>query len=483
MALVVAVISLIGAVVGYVGAQKAKKAAKAAMDRARGVLVQGKDSIAPRRIIYGTKRIGGLEAYFTTSGDKNQYLYYVLIWSEGPNDAVEALYLDEDEVTFSGQEAVGKYNGWLWMESHMGDESARLSLAAEIPGWAATDRLWKISHSIIKLKYSEDTFPNGVPNLSGRIRGRNDVKDPRITGYPSGYSTNPALCLAHYFSLPKKLGPGLDWELNNDLDQLALAADACDAPVNLLGGGTEPTYTFNGIVDLDLSGEDIVSAFRQAMAGVTVWTGKKWRIYPGRYVTPTFELQAKHLVGPVQLKTRASKRDRFNTVRGVFAPASGKYQPTGFPPVVSADALAADGEELAEDLELTNTESASMCRRISKIVLLHSRFSRTVQVACNVEAFRAQPGLPIFFHFPELKFNHTPMDVVSWELAVEDGAIIINMQLRETDPSIFDWDPSEETALVITDPSPSVRPDPGEGASVTDIYGNVTYGQLEAPGS
>lgn len=453
-------------------AQKAKRDAKRAMARASGMVVQGRGSVENRRIIYGKKRVGALECYFATSGDKNQHLWYIMIWGEGPVEGVD-IYFDDTNMGAATADCPAKFAGVAEYGTELGapDQVASNWATTWIPGWTSTDRLLGIAYSVIHLSYNEDKYPQGVPNISGVVTGRNDIYDPRTS--TSGWTDNVALCLNHFLKL-QKTGPGMTDERINQ-DQLITAANVCDQSVPLLGGGYEKRYTFNGVVVLGDSTEDIISDFRTAMAGLTLYTGRQWFFFPGVYVEPTFEIDEQNLVAPPRMSTRESKRQRLNTVRGTFCPSSTGYQPTSFPPVQSGVAVLADQEELSEEVELLHTDSPSMCQRIAKITLMKTRFSRQLNVTCSIEALRAQPGYPVSVHLPHLGFYHTPMDVNSFELAIADGAIQCRLSLRETNPAVFAWSVAEEKGLLIGTTAPVNPPDPGTGNSQSAVYGNLLF--------
>jgi len=215
-----------------------------------------------------------------------------------------------------------------------------------------------------------------------------------------------------------------------------------DVPIST--GGTEKRYTFDGIIQLDEEVESIIESFRTAMAGIAVYIGGRWKIFAGAYITPTFELTEDMIIGSVNYKTKASKADRFNTTKGVYSAELFKWQPTDFVAYVDDAAKVIDKEELVNDIELTNTNSGTRCRRIAKIDTKRSRLARTFSGDFNVEALRVQPGLPVLLTFPRYGFNQTPMDILEYGLSIMENQIKIRLTLRETGPEVFEWDPETE---------------------------------------
>lgn len=495
----------------YAGMRQAQKAAKRAsqfntQNRQRGALYQVRGGAIPRRLIYGRQRVGGIEAYVAVGGTENEYLHYILIWGEGPCEEVERLLFEgngismrnitmpgisddpetpEDE-SVPGEEVPGilvptddsPYAGHVRLESELGDQFPPSPHGQDIiPGWGPKDLLVGICYSWVELKYDENIFPTGVPNIGAIIKGRKDIWDPRESVVK--FTNNPALCLAHYMCLPK-LGPGLDYETELGEDELIAAANICEEILAVPGphassgivlpsvvpsvpatDGTidlEFRYTFDGLVELNNNTEDIIEDFRMAMAGITTYIGGKFRIYAGAYIVPTFTIDKTMLVGPVARRTKASRRDRLTGIRGVYAGEFTRWVPTDFPALIPAEYVEADGgEELVDDIELLNSKSPHLARRVASIFLKRSRYSREVSIQCNILAWQAQAGLTVFFDFPEIGFDNVPMDVSQMAMKINKGEVIIEISLRETSPLIY-LEPEYTGGLAI--PSDKVLPRP-----------------------
>lgn len=477
--LVLGAIFLGAAAVAYDGYQKAKRAARDAAERNKGLLFQTRATALPRRICFGTARLGGIDAYVVTTGDDNEYLHYFLVWCEGPCEEFVSLLFDGVEVEDQGNPTTGKYAGLVMQEFHNGSlpQSASSQAALEIPDWGATDQLHGICYSWIRLKYDQVAFENGVPNMSAVIKGTNDIIDPR-TG-ARVHTSNPVLCCAHYMSLFQK-GPGVLYWRENNIPSLIAAANACDELVTLAAGGTEKRYEFNGAITLDSTAEDNIVAFRTAMAGSIVHAGGKWYYEAGVYTEPTFEITESMLRGPLTQRTRQTKRDRINTVRGVFASPGNFYFASDFKAYQVASLVEQDGEELVQDLELMNTHSPSCCRRIGKINIYRSQYSRQVTLIMDVEGLRIRPGLAVWLTYSRLGYDKTPMEVLGWEFVMDDLTIKVKVDLRETNAAIFAWDPSEDDSL---DPGPITggdinAPAAGVGGDPGAVIGGLTYGEI-----
>ncbi len=130
------------------------------------------------------------------------------------------------------------------------------------------------------------------------------------------------------------------------------------------------------------------------------------------------------------------------------------WQPTDFPAVFQQAYIDDDGRELTADINLADTDTSVMARRLASIELERARLTRQISIECNIEALRAQAGLPVLFHFPELGYNHQPMDVLEWGLSIEGRDVRLPVTLRETSAAVY----NEPEEVVVTPWTPPVVP-------------------------
>ena len=461
--------------VAYDAQQKAKKAMREAADRARGMLYQVRGSNLSRRAPYGRTRLGGLEAQVNVTGVDNEFIHFILIWGEGPIDAIESVYFDSELVSFTGTSATGKWADLVDMHHALGGQTTAIASAAtNMPGWSANDKLLGIAHSYVRIKYDQDVFGSGLPSISTVLRGRANVADPRDDS--TAYTRNAALLLLHYLR-DDPLGPQAA-AAEFDLPNWIAAANICDEAVPLKAGGTQPRYTFDGTIDYSDSAEAIIEQFRMCMGGaVVVYTGGQWRCYPGVYRVPTFRLTESMFAGPVRIQNHTGKRQLTNQVKGNFQPESALWHPTTYPTVSNAAYLTADGEPLVSEQDLIYVSTAAACQRLAKIILERGRRPRRIRVACNIEALQAQGGLPLLFNYARLGFVDHPCEVIGHDLELVDGALRIMLELRDTAPAIFAWDGAAEEIIPPVEalPEPLPRRPSGPSGSLENPEG-VTVG-------
>lgn len=423
-------------------------------------------STVARRIGVGRSRVGGIWFYVETTGNSNQFLHLVLGLCEGPIEEIESIWLNDHQVDLitTGTDSDGidikeaavgdPFEGKFRVKCHLGGQSqiADETLVSESTNWTSDHKLNGIAYLYCRLEYDKNVFNGRVPEISAIIKGTNTIKDPRLAD-ASAYTTNPALCLAHYLTTAVK-GPNADYDDEIDKIALSAAANVCDESVSLKIGGTENRYTLNGIINLDDDPESIINKIKDAFAGTMIYTGGKFVIDSGAYEAPTFTITEDMIVGSVTLKNKQPKRERVNIVKGTFIDETNGWQLMDLPSTRNPAYETEDGEELQLDSEYSLTKSAATGQRLNKIKLEKSRLDTTLQLKCNLKAFRAQAGKTIRVDIARYSYSGEIFKVLETSFgASPDGQITIDLTLRRTESSVYDWDHLADEELINTPPS------------------------------
>jgi hypothetical protein len=427
-----------------------------------------RNAIAPRRLIYGRARVGGVVVFLDSTPStnavlgvpRNTFLTVVVALAGHKISQVEQVWLDDEPLTLDGNgeaTAPARYvrsgTRLVRVEELLGadDQVASQMLIDGSEGkWTANHRLRGIAALNVRLRWNADAFTNGVPNITAIVRGR-EVFDPRTSA--TAYSANPALCIRDYLLLPRERGGAGFAAADLDDASFIAAANICDEPVTLREGGTEPRYEMHGTVELSDSNTpaNTLPQMLSSCAGKLVWQGGKFRLIVGAWRAPVVEFGADDLAGPVQVATEVSRRDRFNAIRGTFINPADKWQPGEFP-AVEAPTDRDGGERIARSVDLGFTISPAMAQRLAKIELLRVRQPITVSATWKLTAIRAQVGDVVTLSLERFGWSAKAFEVMEWRFAVGlDGGIVIDMTLRETDASIYDWTTDEQSLI---DPAP-----------------------------
>lgn len=351
------------------------------------------------------------------------------------------------------------------------DQAAHPDIISELPEWTEAHRLQGIAWVYVRLRYDYRAFPAGLPAVTAIVRGKQDIYDPRSDSYT--YTTNPALCVADYLH-NSKYGLGAAYGAEININALIAAANVCDELVTKADGSFETRYTCNGVLSAATDPKRNIEALLSSMAGTAVYTGGLWTIRPGAWEPPTITLNESHLRGPLRMQTRPSRSDLSNGVKGVFADPDQDYQPTDFPAVSAAEYVAEDGERIWQDIMLDYTTSASQAQRIAKITLQQSRRGITLHYPCSIAALGLTAGSTVAIDNSRYGWSQKTFRVVGWEQAIDaDGLLGVDLQLRETDAQVYNWDDGEESPTLppvqINQPRPwYVAPVTGLTATLSD---------------
>jgi hypothetical protein len=420
--------------------------------QSQGRMISRRDAIAAHRVIYGRVRVGGTVVYMETTEVSNEYLHVVIVLACHEVQAIEKIYFDDHEVTLdgNGDATDARYTGYVRIKKALGtdDQAAFADLVSESNGyWTSAHRLRGRAAIYVRLKFSTDIFPNGIPNITAVVQGKK-LYDTRTA--TTAYSSNAALVIYDYLT-NARYGLGLS---SSEIDTTSFntAANICDEDVNLAGGGTENRYEAHGTFDTSMTPEDILNKIITAMHGKLIYTNGRWTVIAGAYNTPTITLDEDDLRGGMRIKTKVSRAQQFNSIKGVFASPENLWQPTDFPPISSATYIALDNNQTVwKDISLPFTTSASMAQRLAKIDLLASRQEITLNYPAKLTAMDVRVGDVIYINNTRLGWSNKPFEVVGNTIVLEqqnDGTLIgFDLELRETASSVFDWSTSEESSV------------------------------------
>jgi hypothetical protein len=327
----------------------------------QGIATTVRQSAAPRRIIYGTQRVGGVEVYeSTTGGSKDQY-NMVFVFAAHEITAFLNLYLDGRQVFWAGagnngftvRNGIG-FGGGADGQNHIGPDGSTYNFAngysghsgiyAEarfgdqvlgdyISGLTANDSRWGpsggntpslVGHAYLYLKCEYDTtvFPS-KPDPRATIKGK-AVYDPRTD--ETAYSENWALILA---DIIKNTDYGLGDAVNTD--QLIAAANICDEQVQFYGagGGYESRYTCHYTWTLDKPVGDVINDIVEGAGAKISYIEGEWYLFPATYVAPVASFSYSQLLAKPTWSSQRKFRDKINAVQGQYIAPNYPYSVAG----------------------------------------------------------------------------------------------------------------------------------------------------------
>lgn len=423
-----------------VNALAPKPSVSAASSASRGYSVAGASGAAlDHQVIYGEARVGGVRIYDASTGGKNEFLHRVIAFAGHEVNSFEEIYINDEVATIDGSGNVtspSRYNGFVRIKEHLGSDTqvADSDLVSETSSltdgrWTNNHRLRGIAYLYVRFKYNAEAFPNGIPTVSAKVKGKK-VYDPRTTN--TAWSDNAALCIRDYLTS----GYGLSQPSSRIDDTLVDgAADICDETIE-----SQSRYTCNGSFTTGQEPASILNSLLTSMGGL-LWYGQgKWRMRAAKYQTPVLTLDEDDLRSSISVSTRHSRRDNFNSVKGKFSGDETEWQEADYPEVDDGGIYLTTDNNLSNvlDFPLPFTDSSKRAQRIARIGLRRNREQLTVSASFGLRAFNVQVGDNISLTNSRLGFSAKPFEVLSWTFGLaEDNDIQVEMTLREISSAVF----------------------------------------------
>jgi len=231
-----------------------------------GMQVNFSDTQAPIPIGYGRNKAGGNQVYKGVSGENDKYLNIVQTISEGEIDAVEAVYLNDKNITEYGSKA------YYELFTGTADQTVCTSLQAQDANWKNPQR--HTAYIYVRLEYDREIFPS-LPVITVLFRGLK-VYDPRTS--TTVWSQNPALCTYNYV-LNDRYGVGI-------LSDFWSESNICDAANWFDSKG----YTLNCLISQQEPSIDIAMRMLASVRATMRWSEDIFNILPLDYDTPVITL-------------------------------------------------------------------------------------------------------------------------------------------------------------------------------------------------
>lgn len=382
-----------------------------------------RSSKAPARFILGRVSTGGVLVWAQEqAGDQadGEMLHLVYVLCEGPVDALESIYLGEEEIATYGEHAS--------YELIVNPTQVNAFLKANCPDWKDEQIGRGLSFVRLSLKYSAEKFPSGIPDARFIVRGRNDIYDPR-----SGmavYTENTALHILWF--LRNRCGVPDDEIV---FETFASGANICDEAVANPDNTTSPRYRSSCVIGADEQRTSVLQKLEAACGGRTIRVGGRWMFQAGAYYGPfDFEITEDMVVGTITGSTEPTNDAAINTVRGTFIDTSQSWTETDYPEVSVAEWVIEDRGEAAETLSFSYVTNAYQAQRLANIELRRRRAGGTISVPMNFLGYNCRPGRAVRVNLPSLNMLGEFI-VTNWSMGANEGC---TAQLQQYDAAQFD---------------------------------------------
>lgn len=419
------------------------------------------------RIVYGRVRTGGQLVYWQSHNEDKRLLTMIIIVAAHEVDALEYIYVDGKRVDLQPNDS-GHYEPAdlipVWGSGYRGEGKPFISLrfydgtqtAADSFAVASLKGRWTTSHVLrgyaycrITLRYHDNKFPSGVPEINFVLRGKK-LLDPR-TGL-TRWSDNPALIAADY--LTSEWGWRASWSRINSTSLIA-AANVCEEPVLQWDGETTADrYTCNMVVESRSAPAEVLGHIEASMAGKIVRLGGEISIYAGAAGAIAGSIGTDDFLDAVSVEVSRPLGELANTVKATYFDAGVDWNEEETIPITIQGYVDEDGGEvLPLDLDLQAVDNNSQAQRLAKIALMTNRMQLHAEVSCKLN-----PAL-LFNVWDVIEVTHAPFGwnakkfrVVDWGFTPwGDEQVGVKLRLQEYADEIYDWSFGEEDFY---DPAP-----------------------------
>tara|TARA_R100001594_G_scaffold30570_1_gene57165 strand:+ start:22507 stop:25443 length:2937 start_codon:yes stop_codon:yes gene_type:complete len=461
---------------------------------ARGILVNKFVSNAHIPVVYGTRKLGGSVVFLESSGTDNEFLYMALVVSEGEIDSVEKIYINENEVTWSGalsddtERTVGSSDSnyykadpavdgssaesLITVRCHYGsDTQSADSILSSLSSWGSNHKLSGLAYIALKFKWNRDAFGR-VPKVQALIKGRK-IYNPNLDGTLTGgsgshradtastweYSDNGVYQLLDYLR-NSRFGMGIaNSYFDTNFADWQTAGDVLDVNITPYSGASQiDLLDSHAVLDSSKKSIDLVKQLIGGSRAFLNYTAGKYKILVETTGSASITLTEDNIIGNLVVSSTA-KNSRYNRVIVSFINPNKNYQSdeAQFPPVdetgiASDDQHAtmktADGGILLERRFNFNTiTNPYQAQEMAEVILRKSRSSLNVSLVADATAMDLAVGDIVNITHATPAFSAKAFRVIGITL---NASCTVSLRLTEHQDSYYTFG-TQQTVPTIPD--------------------------------
>ena len=479
---------------------------------AKGILVNKTSANGQIPVIYGTRKVGGTLAFLETSGTDNQYLYMALILGEGEINDITQIFVNDNQVTWSGdladntERTVGSGDSNYYKNSaslitvrpHYGaDDQSACSLLSTLTSWTSNHRLRGVAYLSLRFEWNSDAF-GSIPTVQAIVQGKK-VYNPNLDGTKTGgtgshredtsstweYSDNPIYQLLDYLR-NDRYGMGIaNSYFDSNYADFQTAGDVCDANITPFSGADQiDLIDSHAVIDTSQKIIDNTKKFLTGSRAFLNYHAGKYQVTVETSGSASITLTEDNIIGGIGVSSK-NKNERYNRVIVTFINPDKNYQvdEAQFPPVdetgqATADQHAtmktADGGILLEGrFDMPSIANPYQAQEMAEIILRRSRSSLDVTLTADANAMELVVGDIVNITHATPSFSAKPFRVLSTTI---NGDSTVSLQLTEHQDSYYTFGTQQSVATIpdTTLPNPFVVQPP---ASITLTDELVEYSE------
>ena len=416
-------------------------------------------AVGARELVLGRVRKGGNVFYKASTGAYQKDLYLAIALAGHEVDAIETIYLNDQEVTLDGSgnvltapysvatttSAFGNATGYTYNlpanyvpGSVNGYESlvtiVGLVATVSVPGgfityqvyettsaikitkhlgaagqvvdpdlqaafgaaWPSTNTVQGVAYLVVRARYSESAFPNGLPVVTAVVRGAK-LYDPR-TGL-TVWSENPALMLRHVYAHARF---GAAAVTADEDTRFIAAANACDTSTVYTVGGVaqvaQALYKASLVLPFGTPARSAFDDLAQAMGGSWAFAGGSLYLKPGLYTASVMTLTDADLAvvqrdgasesqSPIKISVHKERAKKFNSVKATIWDQAQDYKQAVLTPLTSSALVTRDGGELVQAVSMPAVGYAPQALHIAGVMMRDARDPLVVDLPFKLRAY------------------------------------------------------------------------------------------------
>lgn len=419
------------------------------------------DPRTPRKLVFGSTAMATdiRDQEYTES---QKYLHRWIVGASHKVHAIREIWFDDKLAWTLAGGPQGEFAPWLQVQirtegsaANAINISSRMGSSRRYTGCAYIYLRYQI---LAQSKKLDSVFNQSVPSRITIVGDGAFIYDPRKDSTVPGGSgshraddqstwewdadaaRNPALQLLWYM---------LGWRINGllavgkgippariDLESFAIAANICDEPVSIPGGGTEPRYRSDGVCSEGDSPTAVLDNLKATMNADLDDVGGKLRvtIFHNDLDSPVAAFTDDDVLGEFSWRPSVSLDDQFNIVRGTYIDPSNAslYQPNDYPQV---EFPSPDGIDRVLPLDFPFIQSVNQPQRLANLRLQRQKIAGLFRAEFQATGWRAQKNAIVTLSFKPRGWVDKLFRVVELEHR-EDG--VVPMLLREEHPDLYD---------------------------------------------
>jgi hypothetical protein len=427
------------------------------------------DPIGAADIIYGEIRKAGTKTYHETNGGTKFY-HYFLTFAMHEVEEIGDIYVNDEIATIDANgyvtqstNANNETRNWgskILIKKFLGtaDQDIYSSLASlnNGPSGITTDFKGRnVACLYVRLNYDKDIFKNGAPLITAVVKGKK-LYDPRKDNTSSAYdaslgvsnhrktnaatwqySSNPALAIRDYLTSNQGVQAA---QSEIDDNMIAEAADAC--ATTGVSGAIENSFSIDGSVSCAGTKLQNLNDMIKTINGSLFYGQGKFRLVAGAYRAPDFAtaFTLDDIRGPINIKTRFSRRDLVNTVRGTFVNRDNRWIADEFPQVQLQDMSEDNDVESILNVDMPLVTKPAAAQRLAKQILYTNREQIILTARFSAKAYKVQVGDNIKLTMDRYGWTNKEFRVMRWKRVVTDeGVKEVELTLQETSSTAYQW--------------------------------------------